>query len=405
MFNPIALAIPVFLIAIGIEIAVAKRRGARVYRSWDALTDLSCGIGNQAVGVFVIALALAVYGWTFHHAALIHWAPGSVWPWIIGIVGLDFLYYWWHRMSHEVNFLWAAHVVHHQSEDYNLAVALRQAWFTGLTDLPFYLPLALLGVNVEIFIASNAISLIYQFWIHTELIRRIDPFEWILNTPSHHRVHHATNPEYLDKNYGAILIIWDRMFGTFEPEVAPCVYGITKPFGSTNAVWANFHYWVELYDHARTVPGLWNKLMTPFRRPGYDERTGRVELSPFTPREHFQKYWPPKISPRMRLYINASFFTVIVGVVGLLFFQEKNRLGSDGRRGRRHRRRPNRLGGAVGEEALGGTLRDRPRRRHPHARRLGRPSRLTLPAGAMDQRCFSSPISCSRSWRRCISGF
>jgi sterol desaturase/sphingolipid hydroxylase (fatty acid hydroxylase superfamily) len=320
MPDPIAFAIPFFLTAIGFEAWVANRRHERVYRYFDALADLSCGIGNQTVGLFIAVVSLGLYGWVYRHATLIQFAPGSVWPWIIGIVGLDFLYYWWHRASHEVNFLWAAHIVHHQSEDYNLAVALRQAWFTGLTSVVFYLPLALLGVPIPIFIASNAISLIYQFWIHTELIRRIDPFEWILNTPSHHRVHHATNPEYLDKNYAGILIIWDRMFGTFEPERAPCVYGITKPFASLNAIWANFHYWVELFELARKASGPWGAVRTFFRPPGFNEHTGRVELSPFVPREQFRKYRPPPASKGTVIYIGNQFLLVVIGVVLLLFF-------------------------------------------------------------------------------------
>jgi sterol desaturase/sphingolipid hydroxylase (fatty acid hydroxylase superfamily) len=219
-----------------------------------------------------------------------------------------------------VNFLWAAHIVHHQSEDYNLAVALRQAWFTGLTGLPFYLPLAMLGANAEIFIISNSISLVYQFWIHTELVRTIDPLEWIFNTPSHHRVHHATNPQYLDKNYGAILIIWDRMFGTFEPEREACVYGITKPLGSTSPVWANFHYWAEMVKLSAHASTLREKLLTPFRRPGYDERTGRVELPPFTPRESFHKFAPPRPSRGVKAYVNVNFLLVAGEVMLLLLF-------------------------------------------------------------------------------------
>jgi sterol desaturase/sphingolipid hydroxylase (fatty acid hydroxylase superfamily) len=318
--DPIALAIPVFLAAILVEAAVARRRGLRVYRFFDAITDLSCGVGNQTVGLLLALVTVTGYGYVFRHYPLVRWDAGSPWPWVVGIVGLDFLYYWWHRASHEVNFLWAAHVVHHQSEDYNLAVALRQAWFTGLTSLPFYLPLAMLGANVEVFVISNSISLVYQFWIHTELVRTVDPFEWILNTPSHHRVHHATNPQYLDRNYGAILIIWDRMFGTFEPEREPCVYGITKPLASTNPVWANFHYWVELLELSASAPTWRGKLMTPFRRPGYDERTRRVELPPFTPRESFQKFVPPRPSPGLTAYVYANFLVVATGVMLLLLF-------------------------------------------------------------------------------------
>jgi sterol desaturase/sphingolipid hydroxylase (fatty acid hydroxylase superfamily) len=325
--DPIAIAIPVFLAAIWVEATVARRRGLRVYRFFDAIGDLSCGIGNQTVGLLIGLVSLAVYVWTFHYVKIVRFAPGSPWPWIIGFVGLDFLYYWWHRASHTVNFLWAAHIVHHQSEDYNYAVALRQAWFTPFTSIFFYLPLAMFGVDQEIFILSNSVSLLYQFWIHTEVIRRIDPFEWVLNTPSHHRVHHATNPEYLDKNYGGILIIWDRMFGTFEPERAPCVYGITKPFASTNPVWANFHYWAELFRHTGQVEGFGNKLATFFRPPGFDERLGRVVLPPFVPRESFQKYAPPRPTRALTTYVNVNFLLVAAAVMMLILFHNAIPLG------------------------------------------------------------------------------
>src|SRR5690349_7646954 len=137
MPNPIAFAIPVFLIAIAIELWVARRRNVTVYRFHDAITNLSCGIGNQVTGLLLIVAELAAYKWIFDHWALIKWGHGSVWPWVIAFVGVDFLYYWWHRHSHEVNIMWAAHIVHHQSEDYNLAVALRQALFTRITTIPY----------------------------------------------------------------------------------------------------------------------------------------------------------------------------------------------------------------------------------------------------------------------------
>jgi len=326
--DPIAIAIPVFIGAIGVEAFLARRRGLHIYRFFDAMTDLSCGIGNQALGVFNGIVIVGLYASVYRHASLIHFAPGSIWPWLIGFVGLDFLYYWWHRASHEVNFLWAAHIVHHQSEDYNLAVALRQALFTSYTSLPFYLPLALLGVRVEIFVLSNAVSLLYQFWIHTELINRIDPVEGVLNTPSHHRVHHATNPEYLDKNYGAILITWDRMFGTFEPERAACVYGLTHPFTSLNPIWANFHYWFEIVERARKARGALNKLLTPFRGPGWNEETHRVELpKDFVPRDRFHKHVPPRTSRGMRIYINANFLLLAGAVMALLLFHHQLPMG------------------------------------------------------------------------------
>ena len=159
-----------------------------------------------------------------------------------------------------MNLLWAAHAVHHQSEDYNLAVALRQAVLTPFTSLPFSLPLAMLGIPPLVYVVAESVSTLYQFWIHTELVGRLGPLEAVLNTPSHHRVHHARNPEYIDRNYGAILIIWDRLFGTFAPERAKPVYGITKPFRSFNSIRAQLQPVLDVVATSRRAPRLAERL-------------------------------------------------------------------------------------------------------------------------------------------------
>lgn len=267
MGDPIALAVPVFFVLITIEILVARRRGLAVYRFTDALTDLSCGITSQVVLLLYASAQLAIYDWVHAHASLVTW-PRAWMQWALAFVGVDFLYYGWHRMSHEVGFLWAAHVVHHQSEDYNLAVALRQAVLTSWTVLPFYLPLAVLGVPTLVYAASVAASTLYQFWIHTQLVGHVrGPLGWILNLPAHHRVHHAVNPRYLDKNHGAILIVWDRLFGTYADETEAPVYGIVKPLDSFDPLWAQVQGWVELAQHARRAEGLRAKIAVWFLSP------------------------------------------------------------------------------------------------------------------------------------------
>ncbi len=255
MLDPIALAVPGFFALIGVEMLVAKKRGVRVYRLADSITDLSCGVSSQIEAMFFAAMQLAIYAlvWSrFRFFDLHGWRA-----WLVAFIGVDFLYYWWHRLSHEVNFLWAAHVVHHQSEDYNLAVALRQSITTSWTSLPFYLPLAFVGVPTLVFAITHALSTLYQFWIHTELVKKIHgPLDWVLNLPSHHRVHHAVNLQYLDKNYAATLIVWDRLFGTYIEEEEKCVYGITKPLASFNPLWAQLHYYVELAQRAARASGF-----------------------------------------------------------------------------------------------------------------------------------------------------
>lgn len=291
MHDPIALAVPFFFVLIGLELAWAKRRGVRVYRFNDAVTDLSCGITSQIVLLVWAATQLAVYAWLYEHARLVTIAPPWL-AWLVAFVGVDLLYYWWHRLSHEVNVLWAAHVVHHQSEDYNLAVALRQSAITSWTALPFYLPLALLGVPTLVFAIVHALSTLYQFWIHTELVGKVrGPLDWVLNLPSHHRVHHAINPRYLDKNYGATLVVWDRLFGTYAEEHEKPVYGITKPLGSFNPMWAQIHYWFELAAMARAARRPRDKLKVWVASPAWKPE-GYV-LAPVPAIERRRKYDPP----------------------------------------------------------------------------------------------------------------
>lgn len=266
--NPIALAIPVFLLAMGLELLVARARRRTVYRLQDALADLGCGVAQQVAGIFIAAALLDVYRQVQEGASLLRLSEGSGWAWLLAFVWVDVAYYAWHRASHEVNVLWAVHAVHHQSEDYNLAVALRQAILSTVTSFPFYLPLAFLGVPALVFATALAFSTLYQFWIHTELVDRLGPLERVLNTPSAHRVHHAVNPRYLDRNYAAVLIVWDRLFGTYAPERERPVYGVTKPLRSYNPVWAQLQPWWDLVEKSRRLRGL-DRLRVWWKSPAW----------------------------------------------------------------------------------------------------------------------------------------
>ena len=267
--NLIALAVPMFFAGMLVELGVAKAKGRQVYRLGDAIADMGCGVTQQLVSLFLATgVLLGGYEWLYQHRFFT--IPTTWLPWVVAVFGVEFAYYWWHRLSHEVNLLWAAHVVHHHSEDYNLAVALRQSVTTWLTTLPFYFPFALLGVPTVCFAVVLGLSTLYQFWIHTRLVDRLPgALEWALNTPSHHRVHHATNPEYLDKNHGAILIVWDRLFGTYADEVAEPRYGLTKPLASFNPLWAQAHYWIELARHSWRAPTVADKIAVWLRGPAW----------------------------------------------------------------------------------------------------------------------------------------
>lgn len=270
--NPayILLAIPFFFLLMGIEWLIAFLKKKEIYRLNDAITNLVIGIGNQIFNLFFKAALFGMYIWIYNHYS-INKIPATWWSFILALILFDFLFYWAHRWGHEMNLFWGAHSVHHQSEEYNLSVALRQSWFHNVLAFPIFLPIPFLGFDPIIFGAAAAVHTLYQFWIHTKLIDKMPAwFEFIFNTPSHHRVHHAIDPQYIDKNHAGVLMIWDMMFGTFkrEEEGVPIHYGITTQLKSWNPAWANIHYYLEMIQKARKM--IWTdgvKLI--FARPGW----------------------------------------------------------------------------------------------------------------------------------------
>lgn len=275
----IVASIPLFFILIGIEIVAARVLERRVYRFADSFADLGCGMIEQLLGVLVKASLFAAYLAIYAKTRLFDLAENS---WIVfGICFLatDFLYYWFHRMSHEIGAFWAAHSVHHQSEEYNLSVALRQGAFQSFFSWVFYLPLALIGFSPTTFITCSALNTLYQFWIHTRLIGTLGPIEWVFNTPSHHRVHHGRNPRYIDRNHAGVLIIWDRLFGTFVEETEEPVYGVVKPLASANPLWANFASWADLFAVSARATRLLDRVRPFIAAPGWRpaEQGGRIQ--------------------------------------------------------------------------------------------------------------------------------
>ena len=272
-FDPVTLATPFFIVAVIAEILLARFAKTRThYEARDTAASLTMGLGSTVVGVMTGGVVAAATLWAWSHR--IFTIPMSaIWAWVAIFLLEDLTYYWFHRLSHERRFWWAAHVNHHSSQHYNLSTALRQTW-TGEVNGSWllWLPLAFLGFPPGMIAIEKGISLVYQFWIHTEAIRRLPaPFEAVFNTPSRHRVHHARNPRYLDRNYAGILIIWDRLFGTFEPEREdePCRYGIVKNLGDFNIVRIAFHEWIGIgrdLMHARSLREVFGYLFGP---PGW----------------------------------------------------------------------------------------------------------------------------------------
>jgi alkylglycerol monooxygenase len=255
-------AIPVFFVTMGIELVAGYVQKKKYYSSLeDTITNLNIGIGSEAFAVFTKAIMLGVYAIFYEKFALIS-LPVNLWTGIICLIMFDFIYYWAHRWGHEWNFFWAAHIVHHQSQEYNLSVALRQSWIHTSISFFMFLPLALFGFQPMLLAGVLAFATLYQYWIHTKLINRLPAwFEFVFNAPSHHRVHHGINPQYLDKNYAAVFIIWDRIF-----EV---VYGTTEPINSWNPVWANVHFYVEMVVGAKNLKSIGDKFKLVFQGPAY----------------------------------------------------------------------------------------------------------------------------------------
>lgn len=267
MFNPTVIAIPLFVILIAIEAFIYRRRGEDEFREpRDTWNNIFIGLSSVVFGALFGLGTGILYSWAYSYSPF-QFPADAWWSWVILFFVDDFAYYWFHRISHESRFFWNFHVVHHSSRHYNLSVAVRQSWFSGLTHWVFYIPIMFLGFAPWMFLTVHSLNLIYQFWIHTRLIKRLGPFEGFLNTPSHHRVHHGINDEYLDRNYGGVLIIWDRLFGTFIEEGKEPEYGILNQLRGHNPLWANLHGWVELWKEIGTRSSLWGALRCAFGSP------------------------------------------------------------------------------------------------------------------------------------------
>jgi len=265
-------AIPWFLVTMFVEARLLPRARARgrdvtPYEAKDARASITMGLGNLGISAATRFGTVGLYAFLYSHRLFeIGSGPGAS---VLLLFAEDFTYYAWHRASHEVRFMWAAHVNHHSSQSYNLSTALRQSWTTPFTVPLFYFWLPLIGFRPEMLLTQISVSLIYQYWVHTELIGKLGPLEWILNTPSHHRVHHGANVEYLDRNHGGIFIVWDRLFGTFEPERARVVYGLTKNIETFAPLRIAFHEWAALVADVRAARTLRDRLGYVFRPPGW----------------------------------------------------------------------------------------------------------------------------------------
>jgi sterol desaturase/sphingolipid hydroxylase (fatty acid hydroxylase superfamily) len=317
----VALAVPIFLTLIAIEIILDRARRTQYYRLADTINSLSCGIASTGMRVFFGFLAIFTYEWT-----LVHWAPvrlsASHWlTWVFAFVFYDFCYYWSHRAGHRVGLFWASHVVHHQSEEFNLTTALRQTATGNFTGWIFYIPMALCGIPLGVVLVVGLVQLFYQFWPHTRVIGRLGFLDRWVQTPSNHRVHHAQNDLYLDRNYVGVFLIWDRWFGTFQEERddEPCIYGIRGQLHSWNPVWANLHYFWMMAKDSWHAQSWFDKVRVWFAPPGWRpaDAAARFPKKDYDPRVDFVKFDPAR-HLALSLYVLVQFVVVIAANSHLL---------------------------------------------------------------------------------------
>lgn len=317
--NIILYAIPFFFLLIAIELVAEKVKGSGYYRVNDAINSLSMGVLSRMTGIMKQLIPLTIYTLVYQYVALFS-LPDTWWVWLAAFVLYDFFYYWNHRLGHEVSLLWAAHVVHHSSEEYNLTTALRQTSGSFLSWI-FYLPMAVVGFDPAVVLSVGALNLVYQFWVHTRHVGKLGWYEWFFVTPSNHRVHHAQNQIYLDRNYGGVFILWDRLFGSFQEELddEPPIYGVRKALQSWNPVWGNVQVYTQLFKDSWHTRNWLDKGKVWFGRTGWrpddvarDFPLQKVDLSKF---EKFDT----ALSGKAKWYcILQHGLTVLIGVMFMM---------------------------------------------------------------------------------------
>jgi sterol desaturase/sphingolipid hydroxylase (fatty acid hydroxylase superfamily) len=315
----IVLATPVFLLLIAVEWAVGMRRGRNTYRLNDAMASIGLGVLSQLLGLYGKLAAVAIYLAVYDHVALTRLSASSPMVWLAALLVYDLCYYALHRAGHRVGVLWAAHVVHHQSEDYNLSTALRQTGSGFVFGWLFYLPMAVIGFPPLVFGVVALVDLLYQFWVHTQQIGRLGWFDRWFCSPSNHRVHHGVNDIYLDRNYGGILMVWDHLFGSFQDELdeQPVVYGTRTPLRSFNPLIANVEVYARLARDAARTRRWADKIAIWFKPPGWlpaDQASAKVEFN-LAARQRFD---PP--TSRAAALASGGLFAALLGATSLLLW-------------------------------------------------------------------------------------
>ncbi len=317
--------LPVFLAPILIELVVGVARRKPAYRLNDLLTNLTMSLLTVLGSVVIAGATFVFYAYVHQHHALFPLATDSAWTWVVAFFAYDFFYYWAHRLHHTMACLWGIHVAHHSGEDMNFGLAVRQSALGELTTWPFFVPMALLGIAPEVFLGITGIQLIFQYAIHNTYVPPLGWLEYLLVTPSQHRVHHSRNTPYIDKNYGNVLVVWDLLFRTYQPELKdqPPVYGLRSSIRSWNPFVAHFHYFVELLQKAAACERLADRVRCFIKGPDWtppslrkDRFTGPVDDGPSA---RFNKY-DPKLPLPVTAYCVAQFFSLAASILLLAWY-------------------------------------------------------------------------------------
>ena len=312
--NYVQVAIPFFILAMLLEFLFGILRKRQTYRLNDTINSLQMGVLSRLVGVLRLGFSAVVFVWVVSLFGVTQWSAEYWWQWVLAFIGYDLCYYWKHRFGHQWRLMWASHAAHHQSEEYNLSTALRQTG-TDYIGFVFYLPMYIAGTPVEVMVSVGSLNLVYQFWVHTEHVRRLGFLDYILVTPSNHRVHHAKNPSYIDKNYGGVFVVWDRLFGTFEEEREdePCRYGITHQLASWNPIWANFHVWWDTLKLSLRTQRWQDKCLVWFKGPAWRP----VDMPMNIHNNGQQAKFDPSVSTFSQVYTFVQFWFITYAALSL----------------------------------------------------------------------------------------
>ena len=303
------------LFVIGVEYLIARHKGLKVFRLQNTVSNILMGLFDRTAGLLMLPLTYVLYEYIYIKFSILD-IPETTFYFVIAIFVTDFIWYIYHRSGHRINLFWGAHIIHHQSEDYNYSVALNLTPFQVIVRIIFWTVMPLIGFSPKMVLGTQLIIGAYQFLLHTTLIPKLGIIELLMVTPSHHRVHHGSNKQYLDKNFGGILIIWDRMFGTFQEEEEKVVFGITKDIKTRNFLISVFHYYNNLLFQMKQLPSIKSKVLLLFKGPDWVPESGELKLSNIYIDKGTYDYQELSKNQKIYIFFSVLFIICLLSIVG-----------------------------------------------------------------------------------------